>query len=350
MCADTITTVPDIDREGDTMAATYLGVAFGPYIGPWTGTPPQATTPPWNSYSRQNIVRMLEIIAPSFNKISTYGMGYAGYYPPTTPWDQVDSNCHIAGAAAQVNQQQGKVAIAVSQGIYQQPTPDLQQAEIAAAFTAAEAANSVFANTITTIVFTNKYVTDSTTTNAVTAMLTANKSKARGLNLKVGVRSQTFGQLTNPSCPYLTQLQTLVRSCDVILCNLYPPNPPGTIQDSVRSVTQAFDGIKAAVAGLNPQCEVMIGETGWPSAGISFNNSVNNVANAQAYFETIKQWAVQRSIMTYYFEAIDEAWKSNQNAPVPPATPWQGPNGAEGHYGIWSVNAGPNYVPKFPAS
>ena len=332
------------------MAFRYLGVAFEPYVGPWTGTPPQAKTPPWNLYSRQDVARMLETIAPFFDKISTYGMGSAGYYPPGTPWNQVDSNCHVAGAAAQVNQQQGKVAIEVSQGIYQQSTPALQQAEIAAAFAAAEAANAVFPNTVTTLVFTNEYVTDATTTAAVTAMLTGNKPKAKTLNLKVGVRAQTFGQLTNSACPYLTQLQTLVRNCDVILCNLYPPNPPGTIQDSVQSISQAFDGVKAAVAGLNPQCEVMIGETGWPSAGISFNNSVNNAANAQAYYEAIKQWAAQRRVMTYYFEAIDESWKSNQNASVPPAAPWQGPNGAEGHYGIWSLDGQQNYAAKFPAS
>ena len=242
------------------------------------------------------------------------------------------------------------MAFEVSQGIYQQPTLELQQAEIAAAFAAAQAANSVFANTVTTLVFTNEYVTDATTTSAVTAMLTGNKPKAKNLNLKVGVRSQTFGQLTNPACPYLAQIQTLVRNCDVILCNLYPPNPPGTIQESVQNVAQSFDSIKAAVAGLNPQCEVMIGETGWPPAGISFNNSVNNVANAQAYFEAIKQWAAQRGVMTYYFEAIDEPWKSNRNASVPPTVPWQGPNGAEGHYGIWSLDAGQNYVSKFPVS
>ncbi len=332
------------------MASTYLGVAFQPYVGPWTGTPPQAKTPPWNSYSRPDVARMLETIAPFFEKSATYGMGYAGYYPPGTPWNQVDSNCHVAGAAAQVNQQQGKVAIEVSQGIYQQPTPELQQAEIAAAFAAAQAANAVFPNTVTSLVFTNEYVTDGTTTAGVTAMLAANQANAKGLGLKVGVRSQTFGQLTNPICPYLTQLQALVQHCDVILCNLYPPNPSGTIQDSVQTIGQAFDSIKAAVAGLNPQCEVMIGETGWPSAGISFNNSANNVANARAYYEAIKQWATQRRVMTYYFEAIDEPWKSNQNVSVPPAAPWQGPNGAEGHYGLWSLDGQQNYVPKFPVS
>ncbi len=94
----------------------------------------------------------------------------------------------------------------------------------------------------------------------------------------------------------------------------------------------------------------MIGETGWPSAGISFNNSVNNAANAGAYFEAIKQWTAQRAVMTYYFEAIDEPWKSNRNASVPPAAPWQGPNGAEGHYGIWTLDAEQNYVPKFSVS
>jgi exo-beta-1,3-glucanase (GH17 family) len=276
-------------------------------------------------------------------------MGYAGYYQPTTPWNQVDSNCHVAVAAAQVNQQQSKVAIEVSQGIYQQPTPDLQQAEIAAAFAAAQAANAVFAKTVTTLVFTNEYVTDATTTSAVTAMLIDNKQKAKNLSLKVGVRSQTFGQLTNPACPYLAQLQTLVRNCDVMLCNLYPPSPPGTIQESVQSVARSFDSIKAAVADLNPQCEVMIGETGWPSAGISFNNSVNNTANAQAYFKAIKQWATEQGIIAYYFEAIDEPWKSNRNASVPPTAPWQGPNGAEGHYGIWYLDGEQNYVPKFPA-
>ena len=81
----------------------FLGVAFQPYVRRWTGTPPNATTPQWNSYSQQDIVNMLEVIASQFTLISTYGMGYAGYYSPTTPWNQVDSNCHVAGAAAQLN-------------------------------------------------------------------------------------------------------------------------------------------------------------------------------------------------------------------------------------------------------
>ena len=101
---------------------------------------------------------MLEVIATEFDRISTYSMGYAGYYPPTTPWNQLDSNCLVAGAASQLNQQRGKVAIQVAQGIYQHENPTHQQVEIEAAFSAAKAANSVYPNTVTSLVFTNEYL------------------------------------------------------------------------------------------------------------------------------------------------------------------------------------------------
>lgn len=321
----------------------FLGVAFQPYVGRWTGTPQNATTPLWNSYSQQDIVKMLEVIASQFTKISTYSMGYAGYYSPTTPWNQVDSNCRVAGAAAELNKLRGQVVIEVAQGIYQQSDAALQQAEIEAAFSAASAANAVFPNTVTSFVFTNEYVVDAQTTNAVNAMIVANKQNAHNLNIKVGVRSHTFGNIANPSSPFYNELKTLIQNCDFIQCNLYPgPNTP-TPQDGVNGVSQAFNTIKSAVAPINPQCEVMIGETGWPSQGVSFNNTDNNVNNLLAYFEAIDKWASQQGVITYLFEAIDEPWKSNQNKQDPP---WQGPNGAEGHYGLWYLDDSGGYTQK----
>lgn len=130
----------------------FLGVAFSPYVGYWTGTAPNAKVPLWNSYSEQDIVQMLDVIAPQFNKISTYGMGYSGYYPLTTPWNQLDSNCLVASAAAQLNRQTGRVAIEVAQGIYQQVNPAHLQAEIEAAFSAASSANAVYPNTVTSLI------------------------------------------------------------------------------------------------------------------------------------------------------------------------------------------------------
>ena len=323
----------------------FLGVAFSPYIGHWRGNPPNAQVPDWNSYSQQDIVRMLEVIASQFNKISTYSMGYnPQWHLPTTPWNQVDSNCLVAGAAAQLNQQMGKLAIQVAQGIYQLEDAGLQQAEIEAAFSAAKAANALYPNTLTSLVFTNEYLVDAQKTNAVNAMIVNNKEKAHNLNIKVGVRSHTFGEITNPQSHFYNELKTLIQNCDFIQCNLYPgmhsPNPT----EGVKQVGEAFDRIKTAVANINPQCEVMIGETGWPSQGISFNKTNNTVANLLAYYEAIKKWAFENRALTYLFEAIDEPWKSNQNSSdkLSPG----GPNGAEGHYGLWSLNAQGGYTHK----
>ncbi|MBW4670380.1 MAG: hypothetical protein KME60_23925 [Cyanomargarita calcarea GSE-NOS-MK-12-04C] len=325
----------------------FLGIAFQPYVGHWTGSPPNATTPWWNSYSQQDIVRMLEVIASKFNKICTYGMGYAGYHQPTTPWNQVDSNCRVALAAAELNQRKGKVAIEVAQGIYQQlPNAALQQAEIEAAFSAAEAANAVYPNTVTSLVFTNEYVVDAQTANTVNAMIVANKHRAHNLNIKVGVRSHTFGNIANPNSSFYNELKTLIQNCDFILCNLYPAANTATPIEGVNGVAQAFNTIKTAVTAIKPQCEVAIGETGWASQGISFNNTVNNTQNLLAYYQAIDKWAFEQKVTTYLFEAFDEPWKSNQNAQVPPANSWQGPNGAEGHYGLWYLDGQGNYTEK----
>ena len=114
----------------------------------------------------------------------------------------------------------------------------------------------------------------------------------------------------------------------------------------MNQVGQAFNIIKNAVAAINPQCEVMIGETGWPSEGISFNNTENNVKNLLSYVEAMDKWASQQGAIAYLFEAIDEPWKSDKNAQVPPTKPWQGPNGAEGHYGLWYLNDQGAYTQK----
>ena len=324
----------------------FLGAAFSPYVGKWTGTPPNAQVPLWNSYSQQDIVQMLEVVATEFSRISTYSMGYAGYYPPTTPWNQLDANCLVASAASQLNQQKGSLAIQVAQGIYQHDNPTHQQLEIEAAFSAAKAANAVYPNTVAAFVFTNEYVVDAKTANVVNSTIENNKQKAHDSGIKVGVRSHTFGEITNPNSPFYNELKNLIQNCDFIQCNLYPGiNCPGPIE-GVRQVDRAFKQILAAVADINPQCEVTIGETGWPSQGISFNKTENNVANLLAYYEAIGNWAKENSVVTYLFEAIDEPWKSAQNGDLPPSEPWKGPKGAEGHYGVWFLNAQGGYTHK----
>jgi hypothetical protein len=342
--------------------SNYLETAFGPYVGQWIGTPPNAMPPLYNSYGSGNssVANQISLVATQFSSIATYGAGYASYYTPTTPYNQVDSNWMVGGAAAAYNQSQSALELTVSQGIYQQLQPmsenfnlPLMDAEANGAISIAKAANAIYPGTVTRLIFTNEFVTDATTTDEVENLITQPQgeapsylAQAHALGLEVGVRSNTFGQLTDPSSPYLVPLQNLVKSVDFIMLNLYPTNEATeSPAQGAADVEAQYMAIRAAARALNPTIDVLIGETGWASQGVSFNDIVggqpsaqdNTVANEQAYFNAIEAWANQNKVETNWFEAIDEPWKSNQNNSNP--TDPQGIDGAEGYYGLWTYSS-----------
>jgi len=156
---------------------------------------------------------------------------------------------------------------------------------------------------------------------------------------EVGVRAETFGQLTMPNSPYLTQLQSLIKNVDFIMWQPVSERVLGAagIAASVNDVANQYASIKAAAQALNPSIEVLIGETGWPSQGVSFNNpdgSLNHGRQRARLLQRDRPVGNANQVQVMYFEAIDEPWKSNQNN-TNPSDP-KGFMGAEGHYGVWS--------------
>lgn len=366
----------------------FFGAGFGPYVKQWQGQPPPGdVVPPFNSYGTGNasVLNQVFQVAPVFATLATYSAGYAGYYSPSTPWNQVDSNWMVGGSAASYNHQQGNVSMTVSQGIFQQVQNHsilnpLMTAEINGAFQIARNANATFPGTVQRLVFTNEYITNAATTSEVDQLIQTYKAQAHQLGLRVGVRSNAFGNLTDPNSSFLPQLRQLVRDVDFIMLNLYPTNEVNGVTAGVNVVIAQYQSIRAAALQVNPLVQVIIGETGWPTQGISFNDvgdaggqncylsQDNTVGNAQAFFTAIRTWALQNQIVTYYFSAIDEPWKANQNQANGPSctvgnatgqlvanflNPWQGPQGAEAHYGVWYYNSSGdsgNFVPKWTVS
>jgi exo-beta-1,3-glucanase (GH17 family) len=329
--------------------------------------------PLFDSYGTGNdsVATQIALVAPQFPTIATYSAGYAGYYPPDKPYNQVDSNWMVGEAAAAYNKSQNALKLTVSQGIYQQLVGNttafnlpLMYAEANGAISIAKASNVIYPGTVTRLIFTNEFVHDAATTQAVDNLITqphdslpSYKDQAHSLGLEVGVRSDSFGQLTDPTSPYLHQLQQLVKNVDFIMLNLYPFNVAiDTPEEGVTQVAAEYKRILAAARALNPNIQVIISETGWASQGISFNSIVNGklssqgntVANEEAYFQAIQTWANHNHVETDWFEAIDEPWKSNQNDTSNMG--FNGPNGAEGHYGLWTYNSnGPDgqFIEKF---
>ena len=295
----------------------YLGVAFSPYTDIAPGRY-------WDAYSVQDIMNKLSVVRQYFSIISTYGMGVADYNRGKN-WDQCDSNALVAKAASMLNQQGSGPKLTVNIGVFQLGDAD-QQREIDNAFTATADANGRAPGTVTGITFTNEYIHSVAEGQRVLAMLQNNRDRAHGAGLRVGVRTEICGVYTNPSDPLRGIMNQIAQASDFIYCNIYPSQQDSNngAEAAADAVANYFFYVRSEIQKVNPNLEVMIGETGWPSEGNSFNNSPNTVANEVAYWKRINWWASNTQIKIQMFQAIDEPWKGDSSQ-------FKG----EGHYGWW---------------
>jgi exo-beta-1,3-glucanase (GH17 family) len=116
---------------------------------------------------------------------------------------------------------------------------------------------------------------------------------------------------------YGTQLKTYV---DSMMINIYPFYAPVSIDGAISNLIGAYSMFNQQFNGK----EVIIGETGWPSAGNNNGAAVPSVANEKTYTEAI--YANSNKLgSTFIFSAFDDPWLSEQNT-------W-GPN-----WGLWDMS------------
>lgn len=119
-----------------------------------------------------------------------------------------------------------------------------------------------------------------------------------------------------------TQLLThpdIMAASDIILVNYYPYWEGIALENAVAAI---HDWHKLIVRAAQDK-QVIVAETGWPSAGDTLGLAVPSPENSAYFFKNFISWARANNIDYFYFEAFDEPWKSQ----------YEGPQGA--HWGIW---------------
>jgi exo-beta-1,3-glucanase (GH17 family) len=111
----------------------------------------------------------------------------------------------------------------------------------------------------------------------------------------------------------------VVAKCDLVFANIFPFWEGVPIKDAINSLDTSYKRLIQAFPGK----EVIISETGWPSAGDSFMGAVPSFENEKYYMENFMSWTSINNAKYFYFEAFDEPWKA-QN---------EGERGA--HWGLW---------------
>lgn len=111
----------------------------------------------------------------------------------------------------------------------------------------------------------------------------------------------------------------IVEACDLIFANVYPYWEGIDLKNAPAYLYSCYQDV---VAVANSK-EVVISETGWPSAGDTKGLAVPSLSNANLYFLSTISLSRAEGIKCFVFEAFDETWKAK----------YEGPQGA--HWGIW---------------
>jgi exo-beta-1,3-glucanase (GH17 family) len=127
----------------------------------------------------------------------------------------------------------------------------------------------------------------------------------------------------------------LAEDVDFITAHIYPFWDSVSIDSAIQGLDQAYNQLTMAF----PRKQIIIGETGWPSAGSPHGNAVPSEANQARYLTDFMNWAQQKNILYFYFSAFDEDWKSHENVVGP-------------HWGLYEQNGmlKPDLLASLPAA
>ena len=123
----------------------------------------------------------------------------------------------------------------------------------------------------------------------------------------------------------------LAAEVDFLGIHTYPAWEEKTIDEALAYTIENMERVHAAL----PDSPVAILEAGWATEAIEFGDRANEESQ-ERYYRELKEWATAMNITVFFFEAFDEPWKGNPNAPL----------GAEKHWGIFNVDRTPKQVLK----
>ena len=121
----------------------------------------------------------------------------------------------------------------------------------------------------------------------------------------------------------------LAAVVDFLGVHTYPEWEGKAVDDALAYTIENVEGVRAAL----PDKPLAILEAGWATVAIEFGDRANETAQARYYLE-LEKWARATNTTVFFFEAFDEPWKGDPDAPL----------GAEKHWGLFNVDRTPKQL------
>jgi exo-beta-1,3-glucanase (GH17 family) len=121
----------------------------------------------------------------------------------------------------------------------------------------------------------------------------------------------------------------LAAEVDFLGVHTYPEWEGKTIDEALAYTIENINGVRAAL----PDKPIAILEAGWATVAEEFGGRANESNQARYYLE-LQEWARATNTTVFFFEAFDEPWKGDPDAPL----------GAEKHWGLFNVDRTPKQL------
>lgn len=133
--------------------------------------------------------------------------------------------------------------------------------------------------------------------------------------------------------PWLDKLKPVGHALDFISIHTYPVWEYKTIDEALSFTKENYQSVAKAYPGK----QIVITEAGWAtkSNGRGIDPINVNEELQQIYISQLQEWADEKGILIYLFEAFDENWKGSNDALEP-----------EKHWGLFNTDRTPKKVMK----
>ncbi|MDP9440691.1 MAG: glycoside hydrolase, partial [Actinomycetota bacterium] len=157
--------------------------------------------------------------------------------------------------------------------------------------------------------------------DVVDALVVGNETLLRGDLTADQLLAYTRRAQTSVSVPVATAetwhtwtLQPeLARTVDFLMVHILPYWEGVPREAAVPFLQERYEELRARYPGKR----LVIGETGWPSAGEPFEGAVPGEEAQQRYLADFLRAAEQHGLAYFYLEAFDQPWKGNEGSVGP---------------------------------
>jgi len=267
-------------------------------------------------------------------------------------WNETDSICHVATAAALLNKENGSLLITVSQGIRISGNSWIRQRETENAFLSTQRANEIFPGTVWGLTFNIESATAGEVFHLY-EVITDLKKVAAGV--QIGARPPTCDSASSKlrwTGLFLPFTQRFLSVLDYLVCVAKsseadmlggPKYAAEVIGHKYKDIIVNTREVIYGKRNTSLPTVILVG-VGWPSVGPTDSSTIQNL---QTYWTEVGQWALRNKVLVHMFEAFDQPYRGDFN--IRERNDSGGRFGTEAHFGWWrrmKVNNSSIYVEK----